>query len=89
MTEGTGRPSTHWWLKIHSGKREGVIRKDCQVSGFSGLGYWLSTSTVPQDGRLRRRERILWKVSSVSDMLSMGTSLENCPDGLTPCVWTS
>lgn len=59
------------------GKRGRVIKKDCQVSGFSGLGYWLGTSPIPQEGRLRRRERILWKFSSVSDMLSMGISMEN------------
>lgn len=34
-------------------------------------------------------ERILWKVSSVSDMLSVGVSKWNCPDGLTPWVWSS
>lgn len=40
-------------------------------------------------GDLGGQERILWKGSSVSDMLSMVTSMENCPDGLTPWVWTS
>lgn len=57
MTEGTGRPSRHWWLNVRRWEREGVIKKECQVSGFSGLGYWLGTSTIPQEGRLRRRER--------------------------------
>ena len=64
------------------------MKKDRQVSGLSDLGNGLDTSTAPQDGR-SRGERILWKVSSVSDMLSVDVSKWNCPDGLTPWVWSS